>query len=276
MRASRSLDLVPVEMGSHVVFAQAIDQLISTGVIESRSYEPHVMEHFAKVLRAGAYVLDIGANIGLFTMKAAAIVGEQGRVIAVEPMPWNHRSLYAGIVRNGFKTVEVLPFAASDRAGLITAICASDSSNGIVGVRSAGNSEELYVPTQRLDDILATLSRLDVVKIDIEGHEPVAWRGMRSLLEKHRPSVFSEFSPIAMRNLGNDPLDYLQMIFAYSEHVEVLHRDTGTVTCKEPDVVMDEWHLANHRAGLHGEMHLDLLINPAPSACSGANEMALD
>ena len=56
-----------------------------------------------------------------------------------------------------------------------------------------------YVPTQRLDDLLAGLSRLDVVKIDIEGHEPIAWAGLKSLVAKHRPLIFTEFSPVAIR-----------------------------------------------------------------------------
>lgn len=262
MKSQQGASMLPIDMGGHVVLAHPGDRLISAGVIADGNYEPHVIERFAQALHSGAYVLDVGANIGLYTMKAAAIAGEHGRVFAVEPLPQNHRALYGGIVRNGYSNVSVLPFAASDGPGLIPAICALDSSNGIVGVRSAGNSEEIMVPTQRLDDILATIPRLDVVKIDIEGHEPVAWRGMSALLQKHRPTVFSEFSPVAIRNVGNDPLEYLNMIFAYSSDVTVLRRDAGTVRCDEPQALMQEWHQANRAAGLDGQMHLDLLIAP--------------
>ena len=254
--------MVPVDMGGYVVLARPADRLISAGVIAHGHYEPHVIDRFAQTLHGGAFVLDVGANIGLYTMKAAAIAGEHGHVFAVEPLPRNHRALYGGIVQNGYTNVSVLPFAASDRPGLIPAICALDSSNGIVGVRSAGDSEEIMVPTQRLDDILATIPRLDVVKIDIEGHEPVAWRGMTALLKKHQPAVFSEFSPVAMRNVGNDPLDYLEMIFAYSSDVSVLRRDASTVTCHEAQSVMQEWEQANRNAGLDGQLHLDLFMVP--------------
>ena len=253
-------ELVPVDMDGYVVFVRRGDQLIGANIIAGHEYEPYVGRVFERTLRDGATVLDVGANVGLYAMRAAARVGSSGKVIAVEPLPQNHQALYSGIVRNGFSNVDVLPFAASDKRGLISVICASDSSNGIVSVRDPGSSTEMYVPTRRLDEELSSLSRLDVVKIDIEGHEPVAWKGMRSLLEKHRPHVFTEFSPMAMQNLRQDPFEYLGMLFAYDERVLVLHRDTEAVECRDSASVMEQWESANRRAALGGELHLDLYI----------------
>jgi FkbM family methyltransferase len=252
---------VPVQMNGYVVFARPADHLIGASVIASASYESHVIERFASALHSGAYVLDVGANIGLYTMKAAAIVGKQGRVVAVEPLPQNHSALYAGIIGNEYSNVEVLPFAASDKPGLAAVICAPDSSNGIICADGGSRSEKSFVPTHRLDDVLSTLPRLDVVKIDIEGHEPLAWRGMTSLLERHRPCIFSEFSPIAMRNVGQSAEDYLRLLFVYAPTVSVLHRDADAVDCANADAVMEEWRQANHRAKLGGEMHLDLFLS---------------
>lgn len=253
--------LVRMDVGGYSVFASERDSLIGASLAHSNGvYEPHVMDRLKQQLSAGDHVLDIGANIGTFTMAAAAQVGRTGRVVAVEPLPANHRALYAGIAHNGFENVSVLPFAASDRPGLISAICGRDSSNGIVGVHARGNSEEILVPMHRLDDVLATLRHLHVVKIDIEGHEPLAWDGMAELLQRHRPDVFSEFSPIAMKNVGNDALDYLARLFAYSNRISVLHRDAGAVACSDAAAVMHEWREANRRARMDGELHLDLLI----------------
>jgi FkbM family methyltransferase len=250
--------LACVQMPGYVVFADRGDRLIGAGVMATGSWEPHVTGRFASLLHEGMNVLDVGANIGLFTMLAASRVGPAGRVIAVEPLPWNHQSLYAGIEHNGFANISVLPVAASGAVGMIRAICAPDSSNGIVGVRSDGQAREMWIPAHRLDDLLATLPRLDIVKIDIEGHEPQAWRGMRGLLERHRPHVFSEFNPVAMRNIGNDPLDYLGQVLAYADRIQVLHRDAEPVECADAAAVMDQWHAANTRAGFDGELHLDL------------------
>ena len=251
--------LVRVEVGDYAVFASERDNLIGASLTQGE-YEPYVMGRFKRRLAPGDHVLDVGANIGIFTMAAASKVGSSGRVVAVEPLPANHRSLYAGIVHNGFENVSVMPFAASDRPGIISAICGRDSSNGIVGVHAQADSYEINVPMHRLDDVLATLPRLDVVKIDIEGHEPLAWDGMIGLLRHHRPDVFSEFSPIAMKNVGNDALAYLAKLLAYSDRVTVLHRDMDAIECRDAEAVMHEWCEANRRAGLSGEMHLDLFI----------------
>lgn len=253
-------NLAPVDFGTHVVFARKGDTLISESVILTGIYEPNVMNRFISSLKDGDCVLDIGANIGLYTMSAAARVGKHGKVIAVEPLPMNHRSLYAGIVYNKFSNVQVLPIAASDHTGLIPIRCASDSSNGIVGADEGSRDPDTYVPAHRLDDLLSTLTRVDVIKIDIEGHEPAAWEGMKSLVQRHHPLVFSEFSPIAMRNVGQDPLEYLRMLFENTKNVLVLHRDVDAVVCGDASAVMDEWQAANNRMGYEGRLHLDLLV----------------
>lgn len=259
-RAMSEAELVRVEMDGYSVFPRRGDELIGAGVIQNGQYEPHVTGVFEKSLHPGAYVLDVGANIGLYTMRAAARVGSSGKVIAVEPLPQNHKALYAGISHNGFSNIWVLPFAASASAGLVPAICAPNSSNGIVGVRSPGVSQEMHVPTCRLDDVLSNLPRLDLVKMDIEGHEPVAWEGMTALMERHRPSVFTEFNPIAMRNVGQDEMEYLQALFEYGGRVLVLHRETEAVACCDAAAVMEEWATVNRKLHLDGEMHLDLYI----------------
>lgn len=259
-RTQTKNELMPVEMDGYTVFARRGDRLIGEEVINGAPYEPNVSGEFKKALGPGFYVLDVGANIGMFALLAAANVGESGRIIAVEPLRQNHRALYAGIVRNRFSNVQVLPFAASDKAGLISVRCAPDSSNGIVGADEGSTDPDAYVPTQRLEDVLSTLPRLDIIKMDIEGHEPAAWRGMKALVEKHRPSIFSEFSPIAMRNVGQDASEYLAMLLAYSSRIRVLHRDTEIVECGDSQSVMHEWREANRRAGMDGELHLDLHI----------------
>jgi len=262
-RQTSTAELVQVELNGYSVFPRRGDELIGAIVRRGEAYEPYVVEWFEKSLSPGACVLDIGANIGLYTMRAASRVGSTGRVIAVEPLPQNHKALYAGISHNGFSNVWVLPFAASEKAGLIPAICGPDSSNGIVGVRSSGTSLDDYVPTCRLDEVLSFVPKIDVVKIDIEGHEPSAWKGMTTLMRRHRPVVFTEFSPIAMRNVGQNANEYLGMLFDHASRVRVLHRDTVPVECADAHTVMVEWESANRRLGLNGELHLDLHIEPA-------------
>jgi FkbM family methyltransferase len=262
-RVNFDSDYVPVDMGGYTVYARKGDALIASPVIAGAKYEDHVKAEFDNRLFPGAYVLDIGANIGLFAMHAAVRVGPSGRVIAVEPLPQNHRALYSGIVHNGLANVDVLPFAASDAPALLPALCMADSSNGIVGAKSSGNGAfiESYVPAFPLDSFLSSLPRLDIVKIDIEGNEPKAWKGMLASLQRFRPIVFTEFSPIAMRNVGNSAPEYLALLFDYGNAITVLRHDGDQVPCRQPDAVMAEWERANKRLQMQGEVHVDLLID---------------
>lgn len=197
-------------------------------------------------------------------MRAAHRLGASGTVIAVEPLPQNLRALYAGIQFNGFKNVAVFPFAASSGPGLAAMSCDEDSSNGILRIGGDDGSAVTIVPSHRLDSVLAYLTRLDVIKIDIEGHEPIAWEGITLLLQRFRPLVFLEFSPDAIAgNSHTSPEIFAAQLLDYSPRIRVLHRDGEPVACSTPAEIMAEWDAANRRLGLAGEMHLDLLLDPA-------------
>lgn len=262
-RGNTSALLQEVQLHGVKVYPWRGDRLIGDQVAATGDYEPHVLPLFLDSLRPSDVVLDVGANIGIYSLLAARRVGASGYVISIEPVAKNVQSLCAGVNANGFRNVSILPVAASDRAAVVAVLRHSDSSNGIVDTQvSSGNACE-YVATQRLDTLLAHLDRLDVVKIDIEGHEPLAWPGLRKLVERHRPLIFSEFSPVAIRNHSRvPPEDYLDALFEFaSDGIVVLHRDAHRTTCRSSAEVMNEWRQANDHAGLDGTMHLDLSID---------------
>lgn len=235
--------------------------MIGDHIAAESQYEPNVLPLFLDSLSPGFHVLDVGANVGLFSLLAAGRVGPEGRVYSIEPVSKNVRSLCAGIHRNGFANICLFPVAASDRAGVIAVMRYDDSSNGIVDSELSMSEGVEFVPTQRLDFLLAGVPRLDVIKIDIEGYEPVAWGGLKTLVEKHRPLVFSEFSPIAIRNCSRmEATDYLAQLFEFTNRIEVLSRDGRRIVCADSDAVMREWRKANDEMGLSGELHLDVMV----------------
>lgn len=256
-----SKQLREVEIHGVCLFPWVGDQLIGDHFTKNLSYENNVLPTFLEALSAGDHVLDVGANVGLYALLAAKHVGPEGVVYAVEPADVNLRSICVGIQRNGFQNVSLLPVAASDRATVLPLFRMENSSNGIVGQGIAGAVAAQFVPTQRLDFLLAGVPRLDVIKIDIEGYEPVAWGGLKTLVEKHRPLVFSEFSPIAIRNCSRmEATDYLAQLFEFTNRIEVLSRDGRRIVCADSDAVMREWRKANDEMGLSGELHLDVMV----------------
>ena len=250
------------DLDGYAVFCREGDALIGSHLTRGIPYEPWVMAAFDAALEQARVVLDVGANIGIFTMRAAHRLSGLGRVIAVEPLPQNLRALYAGIRYNGFTHVEVLPVAASDGPGLVAVSCEDDSSNGIVQIDGHEGGSVTLVPSHALGTLLSTLDRLDLVKIDIEGHEPIAWRGLIGLLQRLQPVVFLEFSPDAIRLNGHsDPEHFADQLLLYSPRIRVLHRDREAALCSTSAEIMAEWRAANDRVGLGGEMHIDLLLS---------------
>lgn len=253
-----------VQLDGYVVFVSMSDSDVSVAVQQRHAYEPYVESKLRAVLNAGDTFVDIGANIGYFTALAAHLVGPEGRVIAWEPLDKNVQLIYATAWENGFRNVTVYPFAASSEVRLVPMISSPLSSNA--GIRRGEIGSErtrIIAQTQRLDDQLAHLDRLDVIKFDIEGHEIHAWRGAGRLLSTHRPHVLTEFHPRCIRsNTDIEPADYLQILFNYASQIEVLHRNRDNVTCSTPEEVMREWAIADEEFGLNGGMHIDLYLNP--------------
>ena len=263
-------DEVPVERigQDYRLYARAGDVQIGAPLIAGEAYEPHVEAALRAHLEPGAFFLDIGANIGVFTMLGASIVGPDGRVVAVEPIPRNATLIERACRRNGFDYVQVIRAAASDRSGTLELRTEPSTSNAATpaaaGPRLLADSGRcVHVPAIVLDDALAGIERLDLVKIDIEGMEPRALAGFARTLERHRPVLVCEFHPWAIERAGGTtPRAFLAWLGQWYGTLRVLHRDGRPEDFLEPEGVMAAWRHLNEAVGGNGLVHLDLLLLP--------------
>jgi len=144
------------------------------------------------LLGQGDWALDIGANVGHYTMRMAALVGPSGRVIALEPVPDTFSLLAANTRLFAHANVSLLNAAASDRvatAGMRVPRFGSGLSNYYQARLGAGQSD-FAVLTLPIDTL--SLPPVRLVKIDVEGHELPALQGMRGLLARDHPVVIVE------------------------------------------------------------------------------------
>lgn len=259
------LELPPVEidLGGYSMFARSSDRDIGAAIAAGYAYEPHVTALVRRELKPGGTFLDVGANIGYFSMLGAHLVGPSGKVLAVEPLDKNLQLIYAGIERNGFLQVEVMPFGASDAARLVPMVTDPGTSNALVQTAPSSKRIAAYAPMRPLDWLTTDLQRIDLMKIDIEGHELFAWRGAQRMLARHRPKIITEFHPGAMReNAGVEARDYLSALFTYAHTVKVLFGTNETVPCVSTDEVFAQWRRSDERYGGRGTSHLDLFVVP--------------
>jgi FkbM family methyltransferase len=147
------------------------------------------------LVAAGTTAIDVGANVGLFTV-VMALANPGGSVIAVEPVPANLRRLRDNLGLNNISNVRIVEAAASDHDGNASIHLASDPAYHSLGdiVSRPSLSGDVPVRLERVDDIwrAAGSPAVSVIKIDVEGAEARVLNGARELLEAHHPPLVLE------------------------------------------------------------------------------------
>jgi len=153
-----------------------------------------------KIIKKGDYCIDIGANLGYYSVKMSALCGQQGKVFAVEPVPMFYTIWKKNVKQSGLQNLELFPYALGSSEGVIQMGMPEKDGlahHGMTKVASTSNETfvkffevNMKVPDQLFKDI----SRLDFVKCDIEGYEYIAFSNMTQTIKTYKPIIQSELS----------------------------------------------------------------------------------
>lgn len=170
-------------------------------------YERDTVWLLQRVLEPGMTFVDGGANFGFYTLLASSLVGETGRVVAVEAHPVNAQVLRRNVALNRLRNVEVVAAALAERRGAIQLHVSKDTTrHSIVYTPPSISEGSLEVDGFPLDDLVP---RADVIKLDLEGAEPMVLRGMGRLLRDSKPSILLEFCPGDLEGAGVSPSRFM-------------------------------------------------------------------
>lgn len=191
------------------------EDAVVCGALALGCYETFPRQLFQKLLKPGMTVVDVGANIGLYTALAARGVGPNGRVVAVEPESHNCEFIRKTLARNQFTNVEVVQAGIGDQTGMAHLyINLENRADHRIFDKQATRSA-VDVQLYRLDDLLAKLgiTHVDMIKIDIQGAEALAVEGMLSTWQSNSDiRVMIEFWPWGILQSGHQPADLLRRI----------------------------------------------------------------
>lgn len=195
-------------------------------VFEGReSPEARTLEVFLARVRAGMTVIDVGSNIGLYTLPVAARVGPSGRVIAIEPNPIVARRLRENLARNWFHNVSVIEAAATDVRGTLQLHLGDDSECSSLYGEAGFGSIDVRATTVDEQVQAAALPRVDLLKIDVEGAELSALRGAEQLLAGPDPPVLLvEANPVTLRAAGTSIAALRDCIESFGYRISVVQR----------------------------------------------------
>ena len=204
---------------------------MTSSMMWGREWEHHVTRVFYNVVKDGLTVVDVGANIGYYTLLGARLVGERGRVYALEPEPGNFRLLQRNVKLNMFHPrVTLVQAAASNRMGKAELLIYDNTGWHSMFQRSdAKASGHVTVETVRLDDILKDEQDIGLVKIDVEGAEPLVIDGMRGIIQKQAQlKIIMEFAPDNIRCSGVDPRGFLKDLSSLGLRRKLIRPDGTT------------------------------------------------
>ncbi len=172
-----------------------------------RYYELDTQLVVRALVRPGDTFLDIGANVGMITLLASHHVGRIGKVHSFEPNPVTRANLNKVIAENNIENVEVYDVALSDNVGIqkLTVVGRQDGVGTLAKIPETSKVTTAHnIQTAIGDDIIPeNLSGRLFIKIDIEGFEPFALKGLTQTIDKHKPLILTEFRPDHLTRAGS-------------------------------------------------------------------------
>lgn len=201
------------EVDGHVFVLDAHDSL---GLSSVGFFEPVVTALVKDLVQPGSVVVDVGANIGYFTLLFARAAGPDGHVYAFEPHPGNFRLLETNVRANGYGNVTAVQAAVAEAPGETTLYLAENDhvDHRIYEAERARPGQPVQLVS--LDTFFASReSKVDFVKVDVQGAELRVLMGMRQLIAQNPGlRMVTEFWPYGLEAAGSPPEAYLEALRA--------------------------------------------------------------
>ena len=232
-------DIVIFDVRGIKMYADIQSTELGAGCIHGY-HEKGETELFKKIVKEGMIIVDLGANIGYYTLIAAKIVGERGRVYAFEPEPNNYHLLVKNIEVNGCNNVIPVQKAVSNQSG-VTKLLLAPRTTGAHRINDPNYGKgSIEVETVALDEFFKDKeSRIDVIKMDVVGAEIATLQGMREILKRNNElKIIGEFYREFIRRSGYSPEDGLDELIRDGFKLYHINDLKGEITPIDIDSLM--------------------------------------
>src|ERR1700691_944188 len=208
------------------------DRAIGHGIALGR-YERDLTSFVRKTVKPGMNCLDVGANLGYFSVGMAKLTGRDGSVYSFEPFQASYDLLVKNVKENGVEgVVHPMQLAASDRSGEGSLFFRADPLNdnfGSMFVSERAQNGHLHssaVSRARIDDVVPRNPPIQFVKIDVEGSEIPALKGMAGIIERDHPTIAIEVNELALaRGNGSTPEELIGILKGFGYRLREIGSD---------------------------------------------------
>jgi FkbM family methyltransferase len=241
-------------VGSFKMFLNPWDIALTPIIMFRGQWEPGETFWIVKTLKKGDTVVDVGANIGYYTVIASKIVGDEGRVYAFEPDPESFALLQANVRVNGLTNVVLEQKAVSNEPGVLE-LYLNPKNRGdhrIYRPDEGPDREVVEVEAVTLDDYFAGDDRgIDFIKIDTQGAEGVIFEGLSGIAKANEDiRIAIEWWPYGVQNMGYDAAKLRSMVSSLGFHFYELGWTGGpkALTKFSADEVGRRFSVANRKS----------------------------
>lgn len=223
-------------------------QLLPEGAIAFHAwsglrFEHAELEFIVRLLRPGMTFIDVGANVGLFTLTAGQkLRGQPAPIFAFEPSSATFAVLEKNLLLNRLTGVRAIRAALSDKTGEAELFINAAFKDGLNSLHDPSHSDaevvgREFVRTITLDDFIAreSIAQVDVMKVDVEGAELLVFRGAQQLLARpDAPLILYEGFTWCTAGFGYHPVELMWLLASFGYEIFVLESDTGRVRRRSP------------------------------------------
>ena len=234
------------------------DKYVGELIASTGQYEPYESKLLIKNIKEGDIVIDVGANIGYYTLLFAKKVGENGKVYAFEPDPVSFAILEKNIKDNKFRNVEAFNIALSDKRESLPLFISSEN----LGDHRLYDDHKIKrkkttVKTNTLDVFFTgkefEKNKVSLIKIDTQGYESFVIKGAQELIKNQKPTLFFEYWVYG----------YKQSRGNYKDMITFLEEQYGTLTFideeNEMTFIVNKDFINNYCLQLNGYLHCNLI-----------------
>lgn len=251
-------EVIIEDFGGGAKFSCILGEHMGSQIYWRGSYSGSQLEVLSSYLRPGGVFIDLGANQGEFTVFAAQLVGDEGVVFSFEPSPKMRERLSRNIELNRFEQVSVQPFAVAEKPGNLSLHWPIEPFNdGTVHDGLPSLYAQADISTSNMDVEVVTLddwqqeqqlTRIDVIKLDIEGAELPALRGGKGVINRFRPTLIIELNEATSRAAGYSMTDLVKWLQDHNYGVFRIEESGGLSELHVDDLTSFQNILATSRS----------------------------
>lgn len=247
-----------VRLGEATLYVNSIDRLVAALLWKHSLLSGDEARIYREFVKPDMTVLEIGANIGFFTLLFSKLAGPSGRVTAFEPDPGNFRLLEKNVKTNGRANVTCVRKAAAAKTGALKLFRSEEHHGDHRIFDSVDGRESVDIEAAAIDDFLPAGTVVDFIKMDIQGAEYSALLGMeRTIKNSPKLVMVCEFSPDLLRKAGASPEDMLKKLSELGFAMKYLDEETHGARSASPAQLL---------ALCPEENYLNLLLEKKPAA----------